>query len=53
MTNKEPSTCPDCPIHGLPDDIAIHLIDTHGWETDKATVWLREQVEERSFYANA
>lgn len=42
--------CPSCNrIDNEADEIAIHLIDYHGWDTDKATVWLREQVEARDF----
>lgn len=47
------SICPVCEMVDRPDEIAIHLIDQHGWKTDKATVWLREEVEEEAFYADA
>lgn len=44
--------CPDCGLIDKHDDIAIHLMHFHLWETDKTTVWLREQVEEEAFYAD-
>lgn len=36
---------------GVPDDAAIHLVDTHQWDTERARLWLRDQVEEKAFYA--
>jgi hypothetical protein len=42
--------CPECILVSIaPDDTAIHLIDSHGWGTDKASAWLREKVEARAF----
>ena len=29
------------------DECAVHLLSAHGWEIDKATVWLREYEEAR------
>lgn len=26
-------------------DIALHLMDSHGWPVDRAEAWLREQIE--------
>lgn len=43
------TNCPECGFIDVPDTVAIHLIDTHRWETDKATVWLREQAESDAF----
>ena len=40
--------CPDCEWFDEPDAVALHLINFHDWDTDKATVWLREQVEEKA-----
>jgi len=42
--------CPECLYMQVdPSDIAIHLVDAHEWGIDKATAWLREQVESKSF----
>ena len=46
------TVCPSCWegfVAKNPDDVAIHLIDTHGWDTDKATIWLRNEVEPKAF----
>jgi hypothetical protein len=49
--HPEMSICPLCfEMNEKPDEIAVHLVDYHEWETDEATVWLRKQVEEKSFY---
>lgn len=46
----EMAICPSCFLMEVnPDDIAIHLMDYHKWVVDKATVWLREQIEEEAF----
>lgn len=43
--------CPECLIFQSknPDDVAIHLIDTHGLNTDDAALWLRREVEAKAF----
>lgn len=46
--------CPQCSIsRKQADAVAIHLIDKHGWHTEKARVWLRDEVEPKDFYKAA
>lgn len=41
-----------CPVVSTePDDIAIHLLERHGWDYERARLWLRDTVEEDSVYA--
>lgn len=46
----EQGHCPYCLSGGSTyealDDMAIHLIDRHGWDYDTATLWLRNLEEE-------
>jgi hypothetical protein len=32
-----------------PDDLAIHLIDEHCWDSERARLWLRDTIEEQAF----
>lgn len=46
--------CPEYPCLGhkeigKPDDVAIHLVDRHQWDAEKARLWLRDKVEEGAF----
>lgn len=37
--------CPDCNLEAKPDDVAIHMVDNHGWDYETARLWLRDQIE--------
>lgn len=60
---EEGKLCPECgrpnPVQfdptpfGGPDDVAIHLLDSHGWDYEKARLWLRDKVEEKAFAQEA
>lgn len=39
------SKCPDCNLEAKSDDVAIHMVDDHGWDYETARLWLREQIE--------
>lgn len=45
------SICGD--VFDKADDVAIHLVDDHGWDTERARLWLRDQIEEQAFYEEA
>jgi hypothetical protein len=38
--------CLYCDLFADPAEIAIHYIDAHEWEYDRACAWLREKIEE-------
>ncbi len=37
------------PLISNPADMAIHLIEKHLWDENKAERWLRDQVQEKAF----
>ena len=45
-----PGSCPECfnPI-GQWDDVAVHLMGVHGYDYDKARLFLRDRIEEVAF----
>lgn len=51
---SEGKACPECakrfdkPLDEA-DDVAIHLLDAHGWDYEHARIWLRDRVEEKLF----
>jgi hypothetical protein len=39
-------TCPKCYVTAKEsDDIAVHLLDHHGWGYEEARLWLRDTEE--------
>ena len=47
---KCPYEC--CPVVSTEsDDIAVHVIDRHGWDYEEARIWLKRQVEAEAFDA--
>jgi hypothetical protein len=38
--------CLDCHLpFSQPDDCAVHMLERHGWDYERARLWLRDMVE--------
>lgn len=47
---KDNPECPECSkCFKEYDGVAIHLTDQHGWDYEKARLWLRDAIEKKAF----